>query len=99
MFNTKLLTRKISQKRTSFKISLAAHIDRVQIWTIQNNLYVEVFEEYNLKYDPGIVIDRYPDPETSIFRGLDNQIRRSDLLCVLLVLILIERGEENVYER
>ncbi len=49
--------------------------DRVHLWGIQNNIYVDAYEEYSLAFLKGMVIEQAPAPETTLFKGLNSTIQ------------------------
>ena len=45
------------------------YAEQAQVWAVQNNIYIEIEEEYNLEYNRGIVISQTPAARQTIFKG------------------------------
>lgn len=43
--------------------------EHAQAWAVQNNIYIEMEEEYNLEYNRGLVISQSPAAEETLFKG------------------------------
>ncbi|MCW3488535.1 PASTA domain-containing protein [Dethiobacter alkaliphilus] len=45
------------------------YAEKAHVWALQNNIFIELEEEYNMDYDRGVVISQTPSVRETIFKG------------------------------